>query len=123
MLPILPALLLLLLSGASKMDRAVSVCVPGGLDALHRASTAKPAGEAARAERLWASLLALKVGPAEMDRALAALLAIGATEPPVLGLVDAADEPAVQPPADASRASKPDGWTRSCRTRDGPISR
>lgn len=121
MLPILPALLLLLLGGASKMDRAVAACLPGGSEAMHRAS--KQVGDATKAERLWASLLALKVGPEEMDRAFAVLLAIDASETPLSVESDSDLESSVLPHRDPSRPLGADGWTRSCRTRDGPISR
>ncbi len=123
MLPILPALLLLLLSGSTKMDRAVAACLPGGLEALHRTCAAKPIGDAAKAERLWASLLALKVGPAEMGRALAALMAIdAATASPATPAAETAER-VLQPPNAGKHPKRHDGWTRSCRTRDGPATR
>jgi len=119
MLPLLPALILMLLQGPSNFERlAVDGRLPAALEAIHR-HMAQPGSEklSEREEQALASLIAAG-SSAQLTRALMSFLWHGdekpqSAEPPACE----SSQPVVcfndSPPA-------PDGFERSQRTRDGP---
>lgn len=127
MLPILPALLLLLVNAPSTLDRADCVRAIGALESLHRqfeSGAPGPDGDRELTQRALASLLALRVPPAEFGLALATLLQFDVCEP-TASLVDAVD-PGL---ARSSRQVRPplarlqSGALEGRRSRDGPAFR
>ncbi|MCB8931951.1 MAG: hypothetical protein M9921_02135 [Fimbriimonadaceae bacterium] len=124
MLPILPALLLLLVNTPSKLDRVDCVRAWGALETLQRqleAGSAGPDGDREQTQRALASLLALRIPPAEFGRALATLLHFDAVEPAAAGgeapETAATGGPVEAPPPLARLRS---GSLECRRSRDGP---
>ena len=117
MLPILPALILLLLQGPSNMERlARAGRLPAALDAIHRSVDGPEFSRSMQKQAVLASLLANH--DAHLSSALFALLAPGEessdakkaspSEPKSIVLPGVAPAPC-------------EGFARSARTRDGPF--
>lgn len=126
MLPLLPALILLLLNGPANIERlAEGGALPAALAAIQqRIDTPQTRGSLqARADHLaMASLLSLSGDP-QISRALARLLAFNVVsdEPkPVPAGVTAEPEDTEPPPIERSLGKPQDGFLRCQRSRDGP---
>jgi len=120
MLPLLPALILLILQGPANIERlACDGHLPAALKAIHRHMRKPEAKEADNV--LLASLLAVS-SDREMSEALQHLLAL--TSPPEEPQVATpAPEPEASPPisAPAHLGAPQDGHGTSQRSRDGPF--
>lgn len=126
MLPILPALLLLILQGPSSIERmALAGRLPAALEAVsrqiesHDQSLASTEGAEAA---VWASLLAFSGDP-ELSNALYRLLALDATAPAAPRQYGFEPDDWVDPPSFLSPdlASLPDAYVQCRRSRDGPV--
>lgn len=127
MLPILPALLLLLVNAPSNLDRVECVRALGALESLHRQLEAGPMGsdgEREQTQRALASLLALRIPPAEFGRALATLLQFDAAQaaPAAAVVPTEALSPRFGPPSPLSGTLRR-GILACRRSRDGPVLR
>ena len=128
MLPLLPALILLLLNGPAHVERmAEGGALPAALAAIQQRAERPGSFKQARADELMlASLLSLSGDP-QVSHALARILSIQYTNEPAAsaqpeGLLRA--EPAGEPPPTDSPSGKTrDGFLNSQRSRDGPASR
>jgi hypothetical protein len=125
MLPILPALLLLILQGPSSIERmALEGRLPAALQAASRQieSQDRNLGTTEEAEAaVWASLLAIGGDP-ELSGALYRLLSLDAGTPEPSRLVK--DEPEGwldSPPIPSPDASLPEEFVQCRRSRDGPL--
>lgn len=130
MLPLLPALILLLLSGPANIERlAEGGALPAALAAVQQRVAASPNSDKelaqARADQFaLASLLSLSGDP-QLSRALAHIFAIHvACEPiPSARPTSLSEESKSEPPPPARSIGKPQsGFLRSQRSRDGPCS-
>ncbi len=120
MLPLLPALILLLLQGPANVERmAGSGQLPGALQALHR-QMASASSETSKAEEVvFASLLAVS-GDKDMSRALLHLLTFiepPEAERPILVSTEESSPPTPIPPL---LGAPQDGYFDCRRSRDGP---
>jgi hypothetical protein len=120
MLPLLPALILLLLQGPAGIERmAWNGQLPGALDALHR-QMARSERNCAADEVAFASLLAVS-GDKNMSRALLHLLALIEPAPPEQPRqIVVAEESSPPVPIPPSLGALPDGYFACRRSRDGP---
>lgn len=121
MLPLLPALILLLLQGPAGIERmAWNGQLPGAIDALHRQISEGPDGVAAAENAVFASLLAVS-SDRSMSRALLQLLAyVDVSTPETSAPILASEEcgpPITVPP---SLGSPDEGYFTCRRSRDGP---
>lgn len=119
MLPILPALILLLLQGPSNMERlARQGRLPAALDAIYRDGDRVELSRSMQDQVVFASLLATH--DAHLSGALFALLAPEhePIEPPLKAAP--LERKSVVLPGDAPAPCE--GFSRSSRTRDGPLS-
>lgn len=126
MLPILPALLLLLVNAPSKLDRVECLRAWGALETLQRqleSGSNGIDGDREETERALASLLALRLPPGEIGRALATLLQFEAAEPaPVAEPAVPLEAPErIEPPPPPCRLLA--GSLECRRSRDGPVLR
>jgi hypothetical protein len=127
MLPILPALLLLILQGPSSIEKmALDGRLPAALEAVSRRMEAQDhrSGSIEKADAaVLASLLALSNDP-DLSKALFCLLALDAPlDAPAVSL-GIAEEPSREPrslPIDSDAPRVPDGWFENQRSRDGPF--
>jgi len=124
MLPIIPALLLLLLHGPSNVERlAREGRLPAALDAMHREIARSSVTADAVHEVAIASLLA-STDP-HFSRAFYALLNPVTARPEPKSAITAApraDEIQVRPDLGAPPPSIPEGFSDCRRSRDGPSS-
>jgi hypothetical protein len=116
MLPLLPALILLLLQGPSNFARlAVAGKLPAVLDAFHRQLAQPGASQLSeREEQVLASLIAA-TSTTQLSHALLSYLRAGDERP---------GTPEFSPRVVIVLSAPPllqDGFTRSQRTRDGPL--
>jgi len=120
MLPLLPALILLLLQGPAGIQRMASNGqLPGALDALHRQIARSPESTRSADEVVLASLLAVS-GDKTMSRALMQLLVcIQPDEPKKATTVREESPPVAIPP---SLGTPQDGYLDGRLSRDGPLS-
>jgi hypothetical protein len=123
MLPLLPALILLLLKGPAGIERmAWNGQLPSALHALHRQMAKAPERTCAADEVVFASLLAVS-GNKDMSRALLHLLTYvepAATETPThVAKSDEASPPVPIPP---TLGTPSNGYFACQRSRDGPLS-
>jgi hypothetical protein len=121
MLPLLPALILLLLQGPAGIERMAGAGqLPGALDALHRQIANAPQKVRAADEVVLASLLAAS-GDQAMSQALLRLLAMITPEVPAearrIILLEEVSPPV---PIPVSLGSPRDGYLACRRSRDGP---
>ncbi len=119
MLPLLPALILLLLQGPSNFERlAIGARLPEALEAIHRQMSEPGSSSLARGdEQALADLIATKSG-AELTQALISFLC---GRPEIVrdrqNLVEHVPTGSFPEP---STSSASDGFARSQRSRDGP---
>ena len=122
MLPLLPALILLLLQGPAASQRmAWNGQLPGALDALHRQMANSDGKVKTSDESVLASLLAATSGE-DVSRALAQLFALALPEPGVqfertFESACTNKGPRFEPPGPLQ-----DGFLSCRRSRDGPLS-
>ncbi len=115
MLPILPALILLLLHGPSNIERlAREGRLPAALDAIHREMDRAPVAATATEQAIIASLLATT--DPHLSHALFSLLRPESPGKPAKALEPR--EP--QTPAEPPEPTPADGFSECRRTRDGP---
>lgn len=126
MLPLLPALLLLILQGPSSVERmALDGRLPAALEAIHRQMESQdhksPAVSKAE-EAMLASLLALSNDP-QVSHALIKLLSLGepAAMPRPSLAIEAQDESPPNSIAEGDSAVPVEGFAESQRSRDGPF--
>ena len=127
MLPLLPALLLLILQGPSSVERmALDGRLPAALEAIHRQMESqdhKSPSVSKADEAMLASLLALSVDP-QVSHALIKLLSLGEpalTRKPTIAIEAQAESP--PPIAECDSAVPVEGFAESQRSRDGPFAR
>ena len=130
MLPLLPALILLLLNGPANIERlAERGALPAALAAIQQRAIApesqKALNQAKADPYALASLLSL-TGDPQLSRALAQLFSIhvacepvACAQPAALRELDSGGEP---PPIALCIGEPCDGFLRSQRSRDGPVS-
>ncbi|HVT13414.1 MAG TPA: hypothetical protein VHE55_14200 [Fimbriimonadaceae bacterium] len=121
MLPLLPALILLLLQGPANVERmAGSGQLPGALQALHRQMASTPSETCKAEEVVFASLLAVS-SDKDMSRILLRLLTFieppDAERTPIPASFEESSPPAPIPP---SLGAPQDGYFDCRRSRDGP---
>ena len=125
MLPILPALLLLILQGPSSLERmALDGRLPAALQAVTRQIENADANFAEIEDAdvaVWASILAFSGDP-ELSGALYRLLSLDATAIPMRRHVGFEPDDWVAPPAfrTPDQKSLPDAYIQCRRSRDGP---
>lgn len=116
MLPILPALILLLLQGPSNVERlAQAGRLPEALEAIHRQMIT----EAPSADVAMASLLTLG-SDRDLAQALALILSADDLPMPAAPALDLEDDPRPAAAPEPERRPLPDAFQTSRRTRDGP---
>jgi hypothetical protein len=124
MLPLLPALILLILQGPSSVERmAWDGRLPAALHALGRQIERSPAERTAADEIVLASLLAVSQDPA-LTQALLLLLEAGAQDEAAQGtpaLSAASFEPAHPPDFPLHLGTTAPGFLDAQRSRDGPL--
>ena len=128
MLPLLPALILLLLNGPANLERmAERGALPAALAAIHqKAAPQNQTLNSAKAEQYaLASLLSL-TGDPQLSRALAQIFSLQvacevlpSAQPPAIKEADSSGEP---PPIAHSIGKPQRGFLHSQRSRDGPYS-
>jgi len=130
MLPLLPALLLLILQGPSSVERmALDGRLPAALEAIHRHMESRdhqsPAVSKAD-EAMLASLLALSSDP-QVSHALIKLLSLGEPFQASSGksklVIEAQDESPPSAIVEGDAAIPVEGFAESQRSRDGPFAR
>ncbi len=128
MLPLLPALLLLILQGPSSIEKmALDGRLPAALEAIHQQMESRDHKSPAMSkadEAMLASLLAMSGDP-QISHALIKLLSLG--EPAYVPAVPHLEvEPEQDDPpntyAECDSAVPVDGFAKSQRSRDGPFS-
>ena len=116
MLPLLPALLLLLLQGPSNIERlAQAGRLPEALDSLHRQIFVSPAA----ADLAMTSLLQMS-GDESLAQALATLLGSSEAPPQTPATPARVEEIGAPAPVDRSAIATDEGYSENRRTRDGP---
>lgn len=127
MLPILPALLLLILQGPSSIEKmALDGRLPAALEAVSRQMESQDhrSGSIEKADAaVLASLLAFSNDP-DLSKALVRLLALDAPidAPSHAWIPDEEPEPEPRPLSqEGSAPAIPDGWIKNQRSRDGPF--
>jgi hypothetical protein len=128
MLPLIPALILLLLNGPANIERLAEVgALPAALAAIQQRidSPSRQTVASARADQLaLASLLSMSADP-QLSRALAQIFSIQVANEPVASVKPAEliEADTGEPPPVAQCIGKPhDGYLNSQRSRDGPLS-
>lgn len=119
MLPLLPALILLLLQGPSNVERlALEGRLPAALQAVH-ATLDRPALPAEEQRKVLAQLLSVS-SDAELTRVFASLLALVTDDPETKDAETPGEERSAPTLPTETRARVPDGFLACQRSRDGP---
>lgn len=117
MLPILPALILLLLQGHSNLERlAREGRLPMGLDAIYRDVDQPELARSMASDSVFASLLASR--DAQLSSILSVLLGPSKPQEPSRSVAPS-EEPRAATPSVKFEALHP-GFAKGSRTRDGP---
>ncbi len=119
MLPLLPALILLLLQGPSNFERlAVNGRLPAALEAMHRQMAQPGEVQLTRSEEQALASLIAGDSSVELSQALLHFLRFGAEKPQQTVIFE---DPSPQPIiARGDSPPQQDGFSRFQRTRDGP---
>ena len=119
MLPLLPALILLLLQGPSNLERlAVNGRLPAALEAIHRQMVNSESGSLGELEQTtFAGIFANRLNESLSTALLSLLQPI--QEQPKESLQATADERLIRF-VESNQLRTPDGFGKSDRTRDGP---